>query len=99
MNSVEGAAFFRWYFHKLGTLPLERSFDPLPRCAFFAQAGVGAGVYGAFIAPPKTRPSVLGEAAVGLRVYFLQGKAPVFFEPSIRYAYPSGFGVGFTFGG
>jgi hypothetical protein len=99
MNSAEGEIFFRWYFHKLGTLPLEHSFDPLPRWAFFAQAGAGAGVYAAFIEPLETRPSVLGEAAVGLRIYFSKDSAPVFFEPYVRYAYPSGFGVGFIFGG
>jgi hypothetical protein len=83
----------------MGTLPLDGNFGQLPRWAFFAQAGAGAGVYSAFIDPLEVRPSVLGEAAVGLRIYLLQDRAPVFIEPYVRYAYPSGFGVGFTFGG
>jgi hypothetical protein len=99
MNSFEGEAFFRWYFYKLGSLPLERSLDPLPRWAFFAQAGLGAGVYSGFIDPLEVHPSVLVDAMVGVRIYFLKSKAPLFIEPHVRYAYPSGFGVGFTFGG
>jgi hypothetical protein len=102
MNSLEGTAFFRWYYYTRGTLDSADYSSPPPRTAFFVQAGAGAGVYGGFLDNPRAlliRTMVLGEAAAGLRVYFRQGGSPIFFEPFVRYAYPSGFGAGFTFGG
>jgi hypothetical protein len=129
MASLEGAAFFRWYFFTQGTLapaPGNRNSGdgappefpgqtpkasspasgpvsgPLPRRAFFVQAAAGGGVYSAFIDPnaqASIHPQALGEAAAGLRLYFRHNGSPVFLEPFVRYAYPSGFGAGFVFGG
>jgi hypothetical protein len=100
MASVEGAAFFRWYFLVQGALLGYNAAHP--RRAFFIQAGAGGGVYSAFIGPDSAAtvlPQALGEAAAGMRFYFLHNGAPVFLEPFVRYAYPSGFGAGFCFGG
>jgi hypothetical protein len=96
MASIEGAAFFRWYFFTQGTPA------PFHRRAFFVQAAAGGGIYSAFIdtgAPASVHPVALGEGAAGLRLYFRHNNAPVFLEPFIRYAYPSGLGAGFVFGG
>jgi hypothetical protein len=99
LNFLEGDLFFRWYYLKQSSLPNTESSTPLPRRAFFLQGGAGGGLYGAFLEHLQFHPSVLGEAAAGLRLYLLHGGAPMFLEPYIRYAYPSGFGIGFIVGG
>jgi hypothetical protein len=91
-NAMEGQGFFRWNFLRLGSF----GGAALPRFLFFAQAGAGGGFYSAFD-PSESKASVLGEAAAGLRVYVLP-RRPLFVEMFGRFAYPSWFGGGLSFG-
>jgi hypothetical protein len=96
MNALEGSLFARWRALTLGSADSAPEHRPL----FFVQAGLGAGFYTLFGETPheegsRSRLLPLFEAALGLRLY--PGRT-FFVEPSLRYAYPSGPGLGVCIG-
>jgi hypothetical protein len=90
MSAVEGELSLRWYCVQGSSF------------AGFIQAGSG-GVFVRYHDEnehnSERRVYVLGSAAAGLRINVHIDNSPVFLEPYIRFAYPSGLGAGFLLGG
>jgi hypothetical protein len=84
--SLEVGGFFRWYYLRFSKIQL------------FAQADLGLSLAtsDADVKLKGHDAKVMAGAGLGARFYVLD--KTLFLEPAVRWAYPSGFGVGLVFG-